>query len=103
MSGWRLASYAVAFLAGLGVGMALTAWLVSASAHAGAGAPKYRLGMGSGLPPAVRQARYTTERLWDIQCVGSAKDCGPTPIPEPGSLTLVGIGLALLVGAKSWR
>ena len=100
MSLRRFASYAVAFLTGLGAGMALTAWLVSASAHAGA--PKYRLGMGSGLP-AIRQNGYTTERLWDIQCVGSVKDCGPTPIPEPGSLALAGIGLALLIGEKTWR
>jgi len=48
MSLRRFASYAVAFLTGLGAGMALTAWLVSASAHAGA--PKYRLALaGIGL------------------------------------------------------
>ena len=66
------------------------------------GAPRYRLQDFRHVPPSQAENLYGHEpKQWEFRCIGSAKDCGePTPIPEPGTLALIGAGLAVMAWGK---
>jgi hypothetical protein len=71
--------------------------------------PKYRASeIGSKLGPETRWPMPPGPPLREFHCVGGPKNCGPTirpvpavvhSVPVPGTLWLVGVGLAALV----WR
>jgi hypothetical protein len=98
---------AVVFFSIAAVAWTLFVWWDTAPSYAIE--PKYRLAeVGSKLGPETRWPMPPGPKLREFHCVGGPKNCGPTirpvpavvhSVPVPGTLWLVGIGLAALV----WR
>lgn len=90
----------VGLMAGMSIGFAVGVWLMADVATGGA--PKYRLQDFPKVPPVIRQNGYGHEpRINTFHCIGGEKDCGAArPIPEPGTLLLVGAGLLAVIARR---
>ena len=89
-----------AWLTGALFGFALSAWALYDPVPIGPA--KYAITRSAGPVPAY--AMDGTQKLFRMDCISeSEKDCPQTtatPIPEPGTLCLVGVGLVGLLWRK---
>lgn len=88
------------WLVGVLFGFALSAWALYKPIPVGPA--KYHLTRSAG--PVPPYAMDGTQKLFRIECISaSEKDCPQdpaTPIPEPGTVGLMGIGLVIWLWRK---